>query len=102
MIIDNRKPGQQSNSFQNNNFENKWNQINENNNTTANGRNMFVKNIKDQKYANASNTSGMQDKTLAMLEERLKNNLISLDEFNKKCAQLAANRQNSQKNNKLF
>lgn len=118
MIIGNNNPNNRNcfnnqNSFRNNNqqntipsiqnsFENRWNTVqeyNKNRQITGNG---FVKNIQDQKYSSTTDTSGMQDKALAMLHERLKQGTISLDEFNQKCTQLGEQRQNMSKNNKLF
>lgn len=44
-------------------------------------------------YANINNKNEMADKSFAMLQERLNNGLISLEEFNKKCQQLNKQRQ---------
>ena len=85
-----------------NNFENKWNELQKHNQERPAHKNVFVKDIKEQKYANAKDTSGMQDKTLAMLQNRLENNLISSEEFNQKCIELGEKRQNTGKKNKLF
>lgn len=93
---------QRSNEFtsENNNFQNKWNTIQENGqNRYGNG---FVKDIKDQKYADTLNSDAMSDRTLAMLHERLQNNTISLEEFNRKCMQLGQARQDMAKRNKMF
>lgn len=40
-------------------------------------------------YSNPLNKDEMADKTYQMLEERLKNGLISLDEFHKQCNKLS-------------
>ena len=96
MIIGNN---QNNNSF-NNNFNNKWHSVNENSQNKQQNRNVFVKDIKEQKYSNPMNNNDMYDKSLAMLHERLEKNLITMEEFNKKCSELGAQRQN--KNNKLF
>lgn len=85
-----------------NNFENRWNKIQEYNNNRPKRNNVFVKDIQSQKYSSANDTNGIHDKSLAMLHERLEKGTISLEEFNKKCAQLGQQRQNSLKNNKLF
>lgn len=82
MIIDN--------NFKGNNFENKFKRYNENAQNKSN--NIFVKNIKEQKYSNPLNNNDMYDKSLAMLQERLSKGLISLEEFNKKCAALGNRR----------
>ena len=58
-------------------------------------KNIFVKDLKDQKYTNVNNKDDMYDKSLAMLNDRLKNGLISFDEFNKQVNLLAKRRNNS-------
>ena len=94
---------QQNNQMSNNGnaFQNRWNTVQENRvrQTRSNG---FVKNIQDQKYASSTDTRGMQDRTLAMLHDRLEKGTISLEEFNRKCAQLGHQRENMSKRNKLF
>lgn len=116
MIIGNNNPGNlnNQNSFRGNNqsntqlpntentFENRWNTIQEQNRIRQPHSNGFVKNIQDQKYASSTDTHGMQDRTLAMLHDRLEKGTISLEEFNRKCTQLGNQRQNMSKNNKLF
>ena len=85
-----------------NTFENRWNEIKEYNNNRPQQKNIFVKDIQEQKYASTRDTQGIQDRSLAMLQDRLEKGTISLEEFNRKCAQLGEKRQNLQKNNKLF
>ena len=45
--------------------------------------NIFVKDIKELKYSNVNNKDEMYNKSLAMLNERLKSGLITIEEFNK-------------------
>lgn len=99
MIIGNR-----SNNFNNqsNNFQNKWNNINEHNENRPKPKNIFNKDITEHKYANAANSQAMHDKSLAMLQSRLDNKLITTEEFNKKCAELNKIQENMTKRNKLF
>lgn len=85
-----------------NNFESKWNKIQEYNQHRPQQKNVFVKDIKEQHYADSGNTNQMHDRTLALLNERLQQGTISLEEFNQRCASLGKLRQESQKNNKLF
>ena len=80
------------NNFKNNSFENKFKRYNDNKNNQNQGHNIFVKDIKENVYSNATSTNDMNDKALAMLNERLKNGLITLEEFNKKCQELAKRR----------
>ena len=117
MIIGNNNPSNRNgfgnhNSFRNHNqtnnqsmpnsFENRWNKVQEYNQNRPERKNVFVKDIKEQKYSSSTDTAGMQDRTLAMLHERLQQGTITLEEFNRKCAQLGQQRQNMSKNNKLF
>lgn len=99
------KPTSNQNSITNNqmnSFENKWNKIQEYNQNRPVRKNVFVKDIKDQHYADSGNANQMHDRTLALLHERLQQGTITLEEFNKRCAALGQQRQNSNKNNKLF
>lgn len=93
-----------NNSFnnENRNFQTKWNNVNEQSQKKHPNKNIFVKDITEHKYANPSNREAMYDKSLAMLQSRLDNNLISTEEFNKKCAQLNRSQENMRKKNKLF
>ena len=72
------KPFQQPNI--NNNFSN----------------NMLTKDISEFKYTNIENNNEVYDKSLAILHSRLKNNAISLEEFNKQCQALANKRNKGQ------
>ena len=82
------------NSFlDNDTFNNQFNDYKEN--SKMQHKNIFVKDLKDQKYTNVNNKDDMYDKSLAMLNDRLKNGLISFDEFNKQVNLLAKRRNNS-------
>jgi len=85
-----------------NNFENRFNKVQEYNRERTQMSNGFVKNIQEQKYSSVTDTHGMQDRTLAMLHDRLEKGTISLDEFNRQCELLGKQRQNMTKNNKFF
>ena len=91
MIIGNNGFNGNENGFQGNNFENKFKRYQQNGESHQ-GRNVFVKDIKEQAHSNVVSKDEMYDKSLAMLHERLAKGLISLDEFNKKCAELAKHR----------
>lgn len=54
--------------------------------------NLLTKDISSFKYANIENNTEVYDKSLAILHDRLKNNSITLDEFNRKCQELANKR----------
>ena len=88
----NRNPNQ---NFENSNF-NRPNQnsnqsqgLNQNNNFS---NNLLTKDISSFKYANIENKTEVYDKSLAILHNRLKNKSITLDEFNRKCRELANKR----------
>lgn len=85
-----------------NSFENRFNKVQEYNRERQPMGNGFVKNIQDQKYSSAADTHGMQDRTLAMLHDRLEKGTISLEEFNRQCELLGKQKQNMTKNNKFF
>lgn len=75
-------------------FENKFKKYKEDNEFISSNKkkNIFTKDIKETQYQDVTNKDDMYDKSLAMLHERLNNGLISLDEFNKKCNELAKKR----------
>lgn len=79
------------NHFENNKFINK-NQEFQQQIQNPNQKNIFTKDIKTQQHINPLNKNDMSDKTLALLHERLEKGSITLDEFNKKCAQLGKKR----------
>lgn len=94
----NRNPNQ---NFENSNFnnQNRNNRLNQNpsqnqgpnqNNNFSN--NLLTKDISSFKYANIENKTEVYDKSLAILHDRLKNKSITLDEFNRKCRELANKR----------
>lgn len=68
-----------------NNFQNKMKAI-KNNAKTIRHNGMNNENI--NKYRDINNQNEMIDKSLAMLQERLNNGLISLDDFQKQCEKL--------------
>ncbi len=76
-------------SYENNSFKNKFKQYKEN---KVSKNNIFVKDIKEQKYSNINSSDEMFNKSLAMLNERLNKGLISLEEFNKQVNLLARKR----------
>ena len=107
MIIGNNFNPDPRKNFENANFNKKENQ-NQNqsmserkqfkqpniNNNFSN--NMLTKDISTFKYTNIENSNDVYDKSLAILHNRLKNNAITLEEFNKQCQALANKRNNGQ------
>lgn len=91
MIID-------KNNFNNpineaNRFNNQFNKLKDENAKNNNLGNPFVNELSNQAHTNPINNNDMYDKSLAMLHERLKNGLITLEEFNKKCNIIGKKRQ---------
>lgn len=94
----NRNPNQnfENSNFNNQNRNNRPNQnsnqsqgLNQNNNFS---NSLLTKDISSFKYANIENKTEVYDKSLAILHDRLKNKSITLDEFNRKCRELANKR----------
>lgn len=94
----NRNPNQ---NFENSNFnnQNRNNRPNKNSNQSQGlnqnnnfSNNLLTKDISSFKYANIENKTEVYDKSLAILHDRLKNKSITLDEFNRKCRELANKR----------
>ena len=69
----------------------KFNQYKDNSKMTKK-KNIFVKDIKEQAHTNVNSQDDMYNKSLAMLNERLKNGLITLEEFNRQVKKLARKR----------
>ena len=72
-----------------NKFKDKMKTIKDNASNISNDYNPFVEDVNSYKYSDASNTNNMYDKSLAMLNERLKNGTITLKEFNKEFEKLS-------------
>ncbi len=109
MIIGNNSNN--SNSFNiNNKFQKKIqspvipNKSNMNNSNNFNNKvvkpnpsskgNVFTKNIFSIEGGNASSSDDMYNKSIAMLNDRLEKGTITMDEFNKKCRDIAKKRGN--------
>lgn len=82
MIIGNNNPNNNTNKFINSTF----------NNTNNNKPDLLTKDLNAYKYTDPANKKDMYDKSLAILQQRYENNLISLDEFRKKCETIRKNR----------
>ena len=92
MIIGNNN--ENNNLFNKNiTFENKKLQSNT---ASLQENDMLTEEISSLNHINPINHNDMYNKSLAILRERLKNKTITMDEFNKKCSQLAKNKQNSE------
>ena len=74
-------------NFLNDNFEDKFKQYKDN--SKHQNKNIFVKDIKEQIHANVNSKDEMYNKSLAMLNDRLNNGLITLEEFNRQVKELA-------------
>ena len=74
-------------------FNQKLDKIKENNELYTSGNvNPFVEDVNSQKYNNASDTEGMNNKRLSMLHERLENGLITVEQFAKECKKINNNK----------
>lgn len=73
-----------SNNNQNNfttNFNNRFSTIQNNNQSSINMKEATT----NMKYTDVNNSKDMKDKAYAMLQNRLANGTISIEEFNKQC-----------------
>ena len=69
------------------NFNNRLNTIKQNNNNNKTSINQNHQ-IEIMQHSNVMRKNEMADKSFSMLQERLRNGTISIEEFNKKCIQL--------------
>ncbi len=77
------------NNFKKTTFDQKLNQIKENNDLYTNSNvNPFVEDVNSMTYNNASDTENMNNKRLAMLHERLEQGLITVEQFSKECKKI--------------
>ena len=90
MIIgnNNQNPMNQKPNFTSN-FETRFKTILEENKKNNGKINPFQEDNKAKLYNDPTNKTEMADKSFAMLQERLRKGLISLDEFNKQCQKLS-------------
>jgi len=96
MIIGNNNQKKSFNSNQTNftsNFDERFNTVVNEAIKNEGKISPYATDDKAMNYANVNSKHEMADKSFAMLQERLNNGLISLDEFNKKCQQLNRQRQ---------
>ena len=71
------------------NFNNRLNTIKQNNNNNNNKTSINQNHqIEIMQHSNVMSKNEMADKSFSMLQERLRNGTISIEEFNKKCIQL--------------
>ena len=86
MIIGNNfnNPNQQSNRFHSN--------FKRTQQSSSNKTNAFVKNLSTFSHTDAANKDAMYDKTLALLNERLQNKQITMEEFRRQCETLGKRR----------
>ena len=90
MIISKNNNNSYENSLrQRNDFQKKFNRLQEENKKMGINPNPYVEDIKSINHSNPISNKDMRTKSLAMLQERLDNGLITLEEFNKKCNALS-------------
>lgn len=88
MIIDNSNNNPMN---ENNNFKNKMNEIKKNSELNT-FNNKFVDDITSLQHSDPTSKNDMHNKSLALLQDRLEKGIITLDEFNKKVANLNKNK----------
>ena len=96
MIIGNKNNNpnpMNNNSGYTQSFETRFNTIKEENKKNANNLTPFKENPKAKAFSDPTNKNGMADKSLAILQERLRNGTITMDEFYKQCQKLGKFRQ---------
>ena len=88
IISKNNNDDTYNNSLKNNdNFQKNFERLKQNND--LNKPNPFIEDIKTINYSDPTSKKEMRNKTMAMLQERLDQGLITLDEFGKKCNSLS-------------
>lgn len=99
MILDNNFNNNFNNTYKNN-LNNSFNQNNNiprilhsNEGLITKDNSLLTNNINSFQHTDPTNTSMMQDKAVAMLQDRYKKGLISSEDFNKKCQNIGQNRQ---------
>ncbi len=90
MIIGNNNGNNRINNGDNfhSNFEQRFNLIKEEGQKSLERQNPFSKPVTNNQHPNITNQREMADRSFDILQERLNNGLISLEEFNRKCNQL--------------
>lgn len=93
MIIGNNRNENKfkDNNFLKDNFDTKFNSYKENS-KQSNKRNIFVQDISEQIHTNVNSKDDMYNKSLAILNDRLRNGLITLEEFNRQVKDLTRKR----------
>ena len=91
MIIGNNN-GNNQNNFNNqpnftSNFNERFNAVVDNG-MKNHGKVDMAETTRNMKYTDVNSANEMQDKAFAMLQDRLANGTISLEEFNKQCSAL--------------
>lgn len=91
--------GNNNNNFNSNkpnftsNFNERFNTVMNENQKNNNKITPLTETTQTKHYSNVNSKKEMSDKSFAMLQERLNNGTITLEEFNKKCNQLHKMRQ---------
>ena len=72
----------------NTNLQANKNQFVNKNNNQAPGINPMIENTRTMQHTDVTNKNEMHNKAYSILEDRLNKGLITMEEFNKKCAQI--------------
>lgn len=95
MIIDDNfnTNGNHFKNFQNNSEPNMPKKLHNNDGIISRDNNLLTKEISAFGHTDPTDSQAMGDKAVAMLHQRYKNRMVSSDDFNKKCTNIAKNRQ---------
>lgn len=93
MIIDNNFNDNHFKSFNNNTEINIPRKLHNNNGTITPDNSLLTKELSALGSTDPLDSYAMADKCVAMVHERYKNKLMSSENFNKKCSNIAKNRQ---------
>lgn len=95
MIIDDNfnNNGNNFKSFQNSNEPNIPQRLHSNDGIISRDNNLLTKEISAFGHTDPTDKQAMGDKAVAMLHQRYKNKMMSSSDFNKKCTNIAKNRQ---------
>lgn len=94
MIIDDNfnNNGNHFKNFRNSEEPNVPKKLHRNNGTISRENSLLTKDLSEFGHTDPANSQAMGDKAVAMLHQRYKNRLVSSNDFNKKCTNIAKNR----------
>lgn len=97
MIIGNNNQNPNNPLNELNKFNHKFKNLKEENQKNPNN-NIFVEDISKTAHANPTSNYDMSNKSLSILNERLQQGLITMEEFNRQCQKIGQQRTSNNKN----